>query len=86
MTWEHEFMRVCRSAVVESGLGNAEDGFTKKAASTEAAQFFQAGYDALAFGPGSGSGNSHGPNEHIELDQLERAVRFYEKVIEKTCL
>jgi acetylornithine deacetylase/succinyl-diaminopimelate desuccinylase-like protein len=86
MTWEHEFMKVCRSAMVESGIGTPDNGFSRKASSTEAAQFFQAGYDALAFGPGKARDNSHGPNEYMELDHLEKAIRFYEKVIERACL
>ena len=64
----------------------AGEGFDKKATSTEAAQYFQAGYEAIVFGPGRSHGNSHSPNEFNTVEQLEKAVLFYEKIIEKTCL
>jgi acetylornithine deacetylase/succinyl-diaminopimelate desuccinylase-like protein len=83
---DRELVRICRSAVVEAGVRGPDDGFACRSASTEAAQFFQAGYDALAFGPGQSVGNSHGPNECIDVEQLEKAIRFYEKVIEKACV
>ncbi len=86
MGWEHELMRICRAAVVESGLHDGERGFAKMATSTEAAQYFLAGYEAIVFGPGSSQGNSHGPNEYNWIEQLEKATRFYEKLIEKTCV
>ena len=48
--------------------------FDKKATSTEAAQYFQAGYEAVVFGPGKSHGNSHSPNEHNLLEHLEKAT------------
>ncbi len=86
MTLEHDLMKVCRAAMEESGIHPAGQGFDKKATSTEAAQYFQAGYEAIVFGPGRSHGNSHSPNEFNTIDQLEKAVLFYEKIIEKTCL
>lgn len=86
MSLEHELMRICRAAVVESGLSDAEHGFSKMATSTEAAQYFLAGYEAIVFGPGRSNANSHSPNEHTSFEQLEKATRFYEKLIEKTCV
>ena len=58
----------------------------KKATSTEAAQFFAAGYDSIVFGPGVSMGNSHAPNEHNIVDHLDRAVHFYDRMIERFCL
>ncbi|MBU6375559.1 MAG: M20/M25/M40 family metallo-hydrolase [Bdellovibrionales bacterium] len=86
MSWDHSLMNICRSAIEETGIHPAGEGFDKKATSTEAAQYFQAGYEAVVFGPGRSHGNSHSPNEYNTIDQLEKAVLFYEKVIEKTCL
>jgi len=86
MTRNHELMAVCQAALEESGIHAAGEGFDKKATSTEAAQYFQAGYEAVVFGPGRSHGNSHSPNEFNTVEQLEKAVLFYEKIIEKTCV
>jgi acetylornithine deacetylase/succinyl-diaminopimelate desuccinylase-like protein len=66
--------------------GGIEPALSKEAVSTEAAQYFQSGYESIVFGPGHSVGNSHGPNEHGFLDQLEKATVFYEKLIERVCL
>lgn len=86
MNWDHSLMTICRSALAEAGIHPGGEGFDKKATSTEAAQYFQAGYEAVVFGPGRSHGNSHSPNEYNTIEQLEKAVLFYEKIIEKTCL
>jgi acetylornithine deacetylase/succinyl-diaminopimelate desuccinylase-like protein len=78
-----QFLTICRESMDAVGI---EPNFSKKTTSTEAAQYFQAGYPAVVFGPGKSQGNSHSPNEHNLLDHLEKAISFYEKVIEKVCL
>ena len=83
MTTNHELVKHCRDAMEASGLPVALD---KKATSTEAAQYFQAGYEAVVFGPGLSHGNSHSPNEYNILEHLEKATDFYEKLIEKVCV
>ena len=83
MTLKHELVQLCKDAMKEAGV---EPKLDKKATSTEAAQYFQAGYEAVVFGPGLSQGNSHSPNEHNLLDQIEKAVLFYEKLVEKVCL
>ena len=80
---ESDLVRICREAMEQSGI---EPTLDKKATATEAAHFHQAGYEAVVFGPGTSVGNSHGPNENNQLDQLEKATVFYEKVIERVCL
>lgn len=83
MTTEHSLVKVCQEAMEAAGI---ESRLDKKATSTEAAQYFQAGYEAVVFGPGISHGNSHSPNEHNLLEQIDKAVTFYEKLIEKVCL
>jgi acetylornithine deacetylase/succinyl-diaminopimelate desuccinylase-like protein len=83
MNQNHELVRICREAMTAAGM---EPRFSKESASTEAALYFQSGYEAVVFGPGGSNGNSHSPNEHNFIDQIEKAVDFYEKVIEKVCL
>lgn len=58
----------------------------KKATSTEAAQYYAAGFDAIVFGPGRSMGNSHTPNEHNIIDHLDKAIHFYDRMIERFCI
>ena len=83
MQLDDPLLQLCKEAMETIGI---ESGFAKKATSTEAAQYFQAGYQAIVFGPGKSQGNSHSPNEHNIVEQLEKAIAFYEKVIERACL
>lgn len=83
MSMEDDFIGICGKAMETAGI---DPIFSKKATSTEAAQYFQAGYPSVIFGPGQSAGNSHSPNEHNVLEQFEKAILFYEKVIEKVCL
>ena len=83
MSLDDDLVRICRDSMSEVGI---DPHFSKKATSTEAAQYFGAGYQAVVFGPGKSQGNSHSPNENNILEQLEKAVEFYERVIEKVCL
>ncbi len=83
MKMDHPWLQVCKEAMLAAGL---DPVFDKKATSTEAAQYFQAGYDAVIFGPGLSHGNSHSPNEFNYLEHLEKATNFYEKLIERVCL
>lgn len=83
MTTQHELVKLCEESMIAAGL---DPELRKKATSTEAAQYFKAGFEAVIFGPGASAGNSHSPNEHNQLEHLEKAIVFYEKLIEKTCL
>jgi len=83
MSLEDPLVVIAREAMEASGISPV---FGKKATSTEAAQYFQAGYQAIVFGPGKSQGNSHSPNENNVLEQLEKAISFYEKMIERVCL
>ncbi len=83
MNFDHELVKICQDAMHAAGIRPVLD---KKPTSTEAALFFQAGYESVAFGPGVSQGNSGSPNEHNLLDQMEKAVTFYERLIERVCL
>lgn len=83
MPLEEPLLRICKEALEKSGI---EPNFAKQATSTEAAQFSQAGYPAVVFGPGKSQGNSHSPNEHNILEHVEKAISFYENLIERVCL
>ncbi len=80
---EQDLVRICKDALITSGLP-VKVG--KKSCSSEACQYAMAGFESIAFGPGDPGSNSHAPNEHNSIEQLEQAVHFYEKLIERVCL
>lgn len=80
---ENELVQVALEAQKSSGIGHKLD---KLSVSTEASQYSSAGFDCIVFGPGSMKGNSHSPNEHTLVDQLDKAVHFYDRIIERYCL
>ncbi len=83
MTLDHSLVKLCKEAMSAANIPVQVD---KKATSTEAAQYFQAGYEAVVFGPGVSHGNSHSPNEYNIVEHLEKAVAFYENLIEGICI
>lgn len=54
--------------------------------STEAAHFSEKGYETIAFGAGDVVQNGSCPNEHVSLDDMQAAIRFYGRAIEAFCL
>ncbi len=50
MAGDHEFVKICEGAMEDAGLTPAT---SKKSYATEAAQFHQAGYESVVFGPGA---------------------------------
>ena len=78
-----EFLSLCEEVQRSGGIGA---GRGTSSTSTEAALYAQAGFSALAFGPGPSQANSGGPNEYNVLEQMEQSIRFYEKLIEKVCV
>lgn len=82
MTEDHELVVACKAAMEDCKIPSKT---VTKATSTEAAQYFQAGFPAVVFGPGKSVGNSHSPNEHNILEHLEKAVLFYQRLIERLC-
>lgn len=52
----------------------------------EASIFSRVGIECVCFGPGLREGNVHTPNEHVAIADLEKAIEFYKKIIERFCL
>jgi succinyl-diaminopimelate desuccinylase len=52
----------------------------------EASIFSRIGIDCVCFGPGKREGNMHTPQEHVALEDLEKAKEFYKRIIERFCL
>ena len=80
---DSELVKAALEAQKAAGI---EQKLDKKATSTEAAQYFAAGYEAIVFGPGKSMGNSHTPNEHNLIEHLDKAVHFYDRMIERFCI
>jgi len=76
-------LRGCRDEL--RSLGLEEDGVAQ-ASTNEASLFSRVGIDCVCFGPGSRDGNIHTPNEHVMINDLHTAVKFYEKMIERFCI
>jgi acetylornithine deacetylase/succinyl-diaminopimelate desuccinylase-like protein len=83
MNIDHDLIKSAQEAQKLCGI---QAGLDKKATSTEAAQYFEAGFDAFVFGPGKSQGNSHSPNEYNLVDHLDKAIHFYERMIERYCI
>ncbi|MCK6599401.1 MAG: M20/M25/M40 family metallo-hydrolase [Bdellovibrionaceae bacterium] len=52
----------------------------------ETSLFSRTGVECLCFGPGLRDNNIHTPNEHVSIEDLEKASLFYRKIIERFCL
>ncbi len=57
-----------------------------QASTNEASIFSRVGIECVCFGAGKREGNVHTPNEHVAIADLERAIEFYRRVIERFCL
>jgi succinyl-diaminopimelate desuccinylase len=76
-------VEACQSELRHSGLNSACHSLSS---TNEANVFSRFGIECVAVGPGKSVGNSHAPNEHVKIEQLHQAVRFYKGVIERICL
>jgi acetylornithine deacetylase/succinyl-diaminopimelate desuccinylase-like protein len=65
------------------GLSDAPRAFT---GATEASVFSRWGTECIVWGPGQSVGNSQAPNESIKIKDLERAVDFYRRFLQRFCL
>ena len=55
------------------------------ASANEASLFARTGIECICIGVGEREGNIHTPNEKVSLQQIETAILFYEKMIERLC-
>lgn len=78
-----DFVRVCQGELHRLGLGTQ---CATQSATNEANVFSRFGIECVVIGAGQGVGNSHTPNEHVKISQLQEAIRFYKGVIERVCL
>ena len=57
-----------------------------KSGCSEAGLYSRVGIPSIVIGPGKSAGNIHQPNESMSLQQLRRAIRFYQEFLKTTCL
>lgn len=55
-------------------------------ATNEASLFSRVGINCVCFGPGRREENVHTSHEHLKLEDIPKAISFYQKVIERFCL
>ena len=80
---ESQWTQDLQGILVEMGLSSE---LKKLLVSTEASVFHRLGIECMVCGPGQSVGNSHQPNESINIDELEKAIQFYQRVLERFCL
>ena len=77
------FVRGCLEELAEMGLPSE---IQTQSSTNEASLWSRIGMDCISFGPGAREGNIHTPKEHVDIDDLKKAVDFYRRVIERFCL
>lgn len=56
------------------------------ASTNEASLFTRLNIECICIGAGVREGNVHTPQEHVKLEDLEKATHFYEQMVERFCL
>lgn len=79
----NSWIQLCKQVLGETG-GNTR--LVSSSFSSGAGVFQEKGMDVAILGPGMAEGNVLSPDEYLELTELDRAVAFYERLIEKVCL
>ena len=76
-------VKTAQSVLESMGL----DSKCKTLASTnEASLFSRLGIECICLGAGIREGNVHTPEEHVKIEDLEKATHFYEKMVERFCI
>lgn len=73
----------CLDELREMGLS---DKVIAQASTNEASIFSRIGIDCVCFGAGKRESNLHTPNENVAIADLEKAIEFYKRIIERFCL
>lgn len=80
---ETPFVQGTQDVLKAMGL---DSSLYKLAQTTEANVFHRMGAECLVWGPGQSVGNSHAPNECINIGDLRQAAEFYSRLLERFCL
>jgi acetylornithine deacetylase/succinyl-diaminopimelate desuccinylase-like protein len=77
------FVKACLSEMKEMGLSVDTHS---QSSTNEASIWSRIGIQCVSFGPGEREGNIHTPREQVNIDDLKKAIEFYQRVIERFCL
>lgn len=77
------FVRLAQGCLREMGLSS---DLKTHASTNEASLFSRVGINCISFGPGFREGNSHTPHEHVNIEDLKKAIEFYTRMIKGFCL
>ena len=77
------FVKGCLAELKELGLSAQT---STQSSTNEASLWSRVGVECVSFGAGLREGNIHTPQEHVKVDDLKKAVEFYQRVIERFCL
>lgn len=56
------------------------------ASTNEASLLSRTGIECICIGAGVRDGNVHTPQEHVKIEDLDKATQFYEQMVERFCL
>lgn len=65
---------------------NLNASCVSSASTNEASLFSRLNMECICFGAGVREGNVHTAQEHVKLEDLEKATSFYQQIIERLCL
>lgn len=74
------FAQACLDQLRDLGLPTE---CSTQSVTNEANVFSRLGIECFVIGPGQGVGNSHTPEEHVKLKQLDSAIEFYQGIIRR---
>ena len=76
------FAKDCHDAIKSE---HPDSQIATQPVTNEANVFHKLGLEVLVFGPGQREGNSQTSHESIPIDNLHKAIKIYEKLIESIC-
>lgn len=77
------FIKAAQAELQKLGI---DSGCRSLASTNEASLFSRLGIECLCLGAGLREGNVHTPSEYVSILDLEKAIIFYTKMIERFCL
>ncbi len=79
---ETDFVKICHQAIQKECPKSV---LATQPVTNEANVFHKLGLETLVFGPGQREGNSQTPHESISIENLYKAIRIYEHMLEEIC-
>lgn len=78
-----EFVKLVKNELLNLSL---DDACGSQASTNEASLFSRTGIECVSFGPGRREGNAHSSHEYVEIDDLRKAIQFYQNVVQRWSL